>query len=85
VSVGFSRPQRPVALPEHVLWTLQRAGRVVESRTRMTPLGPELRVYVSSRETGELELLWSQVPRDGREVGELADQERKDHERRGYR
>ena len=76
--VGFSKQPNPVALPEHFLWTLQKGARVVEARTRMTPIGPELRIYHNG------ELLWSQVPRDGREVGELAEQERRDYEARGY-
>lgn len=78
MSVGFSRPANPLAIPEHHLWTLRKDGNTIEARTRMTPLGPELRIY----EGGEL--LWSQVPRDGRELGELADRERQDYEARGY-
>jgi hypothetical protein len=56
--------------------TLTKDGRRAEACTRMVPIGlgrPELRFYVSSRETGEHMLLWSQVFTDGREVGELAE------------
>lgn len=49
----------PDALPEHHLWTLKKGARTAEARTRMVPIGlgrPELRFYVSSRETGETTL-----------------------------
>lgn len=76
----FSRPRDPRKIPEHILWTLTRAREVAEARTRMVPLGPELRIYVSSQGTGKLELLWSRVfgPQDGggAALGELASQKR---------
>ena len=53
----------------------------------MVPIGdgrPELRFYVSSRETGELELLWSQVFTDGRQVGDLAAEKKKEFEAKGW-
>lgn len=55
MSVGFAKPRNPDHLPEHVLWQLTKANRITEARSRMTPLGPELRVFVDD------ELLWSQV------------------------
>lgn len=85
MSVGFSRPSNPAALPGQVVWTLRHGTCTVEARTRMTPLGPELRAYVTSREMGELTLLWSQIPRDGSEVGELGDVHRGMYEAKGYR
>lgn len=53
------RAHDPRTIPERSLWTLVGHGRTVEARTRIVPLGPELRVYVDG------ELLWSQVIRDG--------------------
>ena len=54
----------------------------------MVPLGPELRIYVTTRETGALELLWSQVftPQQGGGValGARADGTRADFEARGW-
>jgi hypothetical protein len=63
-------------------------GRRAEARTRMVPIGlgrPELRFYVSSRETGELMLLWSQVFTDGRQVGEFAEAKEKEFVAMGWR
>ena len=60
----------PREIPEHHLWTLTKDGRRAEARTRMVPIGlgrPELTFYVSSRETGEMTLLWSQVFEDARQ------------------
>ena len=59
-----------------------------EARTRMVPIGlgrPELTFYVSSRETGEMMLLWSQVFEDERQVGELAETKKKEFEAKGWR
>lgn len=66
MSIAFSKPVDPRALPEHTLWRMTKGTRVVEARTRMVPLGPELRIWLDG------ELLWSQVLRDGRDVGDLA-------------
>ena len=66
MSIAFSKPRNPAAIPEHTLWTLRKDVRRVEARTRMTPIGPELRICVDG------ELLWSQVLPDGLAVGELA-------------
>ena len=74
-------------IPEHHLWTLTKDGRRAEARTCMVPIGlgrPELRFYVSSRETGEMMLLWSQVFEDGRQVGELAEAEKREFEAMGW-
>ena len=78
----------PVALPEHHLWTLTTDGHRAEARTRMVPIDlgrPELRFYVSSHETGEMMLLWSQVFEDERQVAELAEAKRKEFEAKGWR
>lgn len=89
MTVRFSRPRDPRAIPEHVLWTLTKGMRTAEARTRMVPGGPELRVYVSRLETGLLDLHWSQVFRDqdggGVALGERAEQTRRDFEARGWR
>jgi hypothetical protein len=45
---------------------------------RSTPLGPELRVYFDDG------LLWSQIPRDGRDFCAFV-AERRDYEARGWR
>lgn len=71
MNVGVSRPRDPRATPEHVLWALRKMGRTLEARTRMTPLGPELSLFVDG------ELLWSLVLRDGRDVGELFEEGRR--------
>jgi len=84
MSVRVSPRARPCAMPEHVLWTLVKNHRTVEARTTMTPPGPELRIYASSPATGRLMLLWSQVPSDGREVGELAETHRALYLAKGY-
>lgn len=78
MSVTFSKPRNPAAIPEHTLWTLRKDVRRVEARTRMTPVGPELRICVDG------ELLWSQVLPDGRAVGELAAEQRRALEGRGW-
>lgn len=77
----------PPNLPEHHVWTLTKNGRTAEARTRMVPIGdgrPELRIYVTRLETGELDLLWSQVLDGGRQVGELAEAKRRDFEAKGW-
>jgi hypothetical protein len=77
------RPADPREIPEHELWTLTKDGRKSVARTRMVPIGlgrPELRILCSSRETGEMMLLWSQVFEDGRQLGELAEAKRKEFE-----
>ena len=43
---------------------------------------PELRFYVS--DSSGLDLVWSQVMTDGREVGELAEQKRREFEAKGW-
>ena len=43
-----------------------------------------VRFYVSSRETGEMMLLSSQVFTDGREVGELAEAKKKEFEAKDW-
>jgi hypothetical protein len=80
MSISFSKPRRPSAIPEHSLWRLEKTVHVLkrqqtrfaEARTRMTPLGPEIRIYVDG------ELLWSQVLRDGRDVGASSEEKRGD-------
>lgn len=78
MSVGFSRARNPRAIPEYHLWRLKKGARVAEARTRMTPLGPELLIYVGG------ELVWSQVLRDGRDVGALSDERRQAFLGRGW-
>jgi hypothetical protein len=59
MAVRFSKPRRPSALPEHVLWTLYKGSHTIEARAAMTPIGPGLRRYRDGK------LLWSQTFRDG--------------------
>jgi hypothetical protein len=82
VTVGFSKPRDPRAIPEHTLWTLQKGDRRAEARTRMTPGGPELRFYVT-RTDGTFDLLWSQIL-DGREVARLSEEKRAEFEALGW-
>lgn len=65
-------------IAEHFLWRLHKDGRIVEARTRMVRLGAEMRVYSNSA------LLWSQIPRDGRDVDAIAEQERVEYVSKGY-
>ncbi len=88
MSVAFSRPADPRAIPEHVLWTLTKGVRLAEARTRMVPLGPELRMYVTPPNGGALELLWSIVftPQQGggAALGSAAEDTRRDFEGTGW-
>ena len=59
MSVGFTKVVPVPSIPERLVWTLHKGGRCAEARTRITPLGPELRVYVAG------DLRWWQVIRDG--------------------
>lgn len=85
MTVGFAKPRDPEKIPEHVLWTLYKGDRIAQARTRMTPLGPELR-FMLRRVGDDDDLLWSQVFKDGdgANVGELADQKRREFEDRGW-
>jgi len=81
------RPSDPREIPEHHLWTLTKDGQRAEARTRMVPIGlgrPELTFYLSSRETGEMMLLWSQVFEDERQVAELAEAKKTEFEAKGW-
>jgi hypothetical protein len=81
VSVGFRKasPEPPPA-EEHPLWTLAKKGHQVRCTTRMTPGGPELRIYVAG------ELFWSRVYRDGQGdwLGEEAEKKRGEFEALGW-
>lgn len=68
MSVGFSKPRNPEHSPEHSLWVLRKDSRAAEARVRMVPLGPELRIYFCGR------FLRSEVVRDGRNVGDVAEE-----------
>lgn len=78
MSIAFSKPRQPEAIPEHSLWTLTKDTRT-EAHVRMTPGGIELRFYVHG------ELIWSQLFRDGRELGALAEQKQAEFEALGWR
>ena len=45
MSIGFAKPRNPEHIPEHSLWVLRKNGKTAEARTRMVPVGPELRIY----------------------------------------
>src|SRR5687767_12980038 len=78
MSVGIVPAADPRKLPEHVLWTLMKDGRIAEARTRMTPLGPELRFMMrrGGKTEGPEDLLWSMIFQahdgGGRALGEAA-------------
>jgi hypothetical protein len=80
MAIEFSKPRRPSALPEHVLWTLHKGSHTIEARAVMTPIGPELRIYRDDT------LLWSQTFRDGDgpRLSLLADQEQADFRAKGW-
>jgi hypothetical protein len=70
MTVRLTGPANPQHLPEHVLWTLRKGGRIAEARTRIVPVGeglPELRIYYNGQ------FLRSEVVRDGRNVGDVAE------------
>jgi hypothetical protein len=71
---------KPTPIPERVLWTLRKGGRVAEARTRQHPLGPELVFYVDDQ------LLWSQVFKQGTGValGEMSESKRREFEELGW-
>ena len=52
---------------EHSLWVLTKDGRRVEARTQMRPVGAELHIYCDGA------MLRSEVVRDGRNVGDVAE------------
>ncbi len=86
MTVRFSKPRDPRNLPEFVLWRMTKDGRVAEARTRIVPLDdgrPEIRFYVSQSD-GTMDLRWSMVLRDGRDVNELAQQKQREFETRGW-
>jgi hypothetical protein len=81
VSVGFREPSPdPPAPDEHPLWALAKKGHQVRAATRMTPGGPELRIYVDD------ELWWSRVYRAGQGhwLGEEAEKKRGEFTERGW-
>lgn len=78
MSIAFSKPRQPEAIPEHSLWTVTKGTRTAEARVRMTPGGIELRFYVHE------ELIWSQLFQDGRELGELAEQKKAEFQAMGW-
>lgn len=68
MSVGFAEPRNPDHIPEHNLWTLTKNGKTAEARVRQVPFGIELRIYHNGS------FLRSEVSRDGRTAGELAEE-----------
>lgn len=86
MTIRFAGPRDPRKLPEYVLWRMTKAGRAVEARTRIVPLGegaPELRILYTN-EDGTFDLGWSVVLKDGHEVRELAQQKQREFEVRGW-
>jgi len=88
MAVRLTSPPNPQHLPEHVLWTMRKGGRIAEARTRMVPIGdglPELRVYMSNGPTVKVtDLLWSQTLKDGRDAGALAEERKSAFLSRGW-
>jgi hypothetical protein len=62
------------------------AQRAIEARTRIVPLDdgrPEFRLLMT-RQDGTLDILWSQVLTDGRDVNELAQMKMPEIKVRGW-
>lgn len=57
---------------------LRKGDRTAEARVRMVPLGPELRIYYRGA------FLRSEVVRDGRNVGDVAEEAKADWLTRGW-
>ena len=68
MSVGLSEPRNPDHIPEHSLCVLRKDSRTAEARVRMVPAGPELHIYYNGQ------FLRSEVVRDGRNVGDVAEE-----------
>jgi hypothetical protein len=68
MSVGFAERRNPEHIPEHNLWTLTKNGKTAEARVRQVPFGIELRIYHNGS------FLRSEVSRDGRTAGGLAEE-----------
>ena len=64
---------------------MTKGARAVDVRTRLVPYvdRPEFRVLVL-RSDGSMDLLWSEVLFDGRDVGEMAQLEQRKFEIRGW-
>ena len=62
-----TNPRNPEHIPEHSLWVFRKGDRTAEARTRRVPAGPELRIYYNGA------FLRSEVVRDGRNLGEVAE------------
>jgi len=77
MSVGFSKPRNPEHIPEHS-WVLRKGDRTAEARTRMVPAGPKLRIYYNGA------FLRSEVVRDGRNVGDVAEEAKAEWQARGW-
>ena len=77
ISVGFAKPRNPEHIPEHSLWCFER-GRTVEARVRMVSLGPELHIYYNGT------FLRSEVVRDGRNLGDVAEEAKAEWLARGW-
>jgi hypothetical protein len=78
MSVGFAKPRNPEHIPEHSSWVLRKGDRIAEARTRMVPAGPELRIYYCGK------FHRSEVVRDGRNVGEVAEEAKAEWLARGW-
>ena len=77
-TVAFSILHNPDDIPEHHLWRLRKDDRTAEARTRMLPAGPELRIYYNGT------FLRSEVVRDDRNVGDVADEAKAEWLERGW-
>jgi len=76
----------PRELPEFVLWRMTKGDRALEARRRIAPLGKgasELRVFYA-RSDGTFDVLWFEVRKNGRDVGELAQRAQHEYEVKGW-
>ena len=69
MSIGFRKWPNPAHLEQHHLWRLSKPdGRTCSACLRQVPHGIELVIFFKG------ELLWSEVLKDSREAGALADE-----------
>ena len=66
--VGISKPVKPEHIPEHSLWVVRKATGQPRPASAWCRWAPELRIYYCGA------FLRSEVVRDGRNVGDVAEE-----------
>ena len=77
-SVAISLLRNLEDTPEHHLWTLRKDDTTAEARTRMVPAGFELCLYYNGT------FLRSEIVRDDRNIGDVADAAKAEWLERGW-